>query len=124
MKLNDSYLNFSGQQIKLSHELSSNKNACDCKTKSVQILTPSQEKDESELWKCDESEKSLKCAKCQKSLEEGVNCCECNADITWTDDADPATVGHLFSNHCRLLQNANNSDNLSIYSVHMEKDFR
>lgn len=124
-----------GQQLKLESTASQQllTNDCNCRTKSVQILTPSQEKDESELWQTTDNQYFDKensfntkyCAKCDKLVigphfqydVRNDYCCDCldNNDINFDTS---------YQNNSQYRQQTNGSDNLSLYSIHMEKDFR
>ncbi|CAG2113701.1 unnamed protein product, partial [Medioppia subpectinata] len=173
-----------GQQITLpfdSNDSTQQKllnNTCNCRTKSVQILTPSQEKDEQDLWpNADTDAKRLSgdhnesrdfytkyCAKCDKILtnigfdynnKHNMNktsdenkclsnkcyyCSDCDIYDNNTCATGAATAcngtggsasaaaaaadGHTCSQYQCHRHQYNNSDNLSQYSLHMEKDFR
>ena len=167
-----------GQQIRLPFESDTDSNttkekllkSCDCRTKSVQILTPSQEKDEQQLWPSSDARNrtatdldlnesfdnnkhrfcSKYCAKCDKLLTnlgfDYTNTCDKSeqafnednqrsAQYYYCDTCDNdgylsagQTGGHNCSHqyqcHQRKQSIVNNSDNLSLYSLHMEKDFR
>jgi len=138
-----------GQQIKLAVDSTSSQplstNACNCRTKSVQILTPSQEKDESDLWLSSENQQLNKdksfgtkyCAKCDKILigtdsqynntrdqnNYSTNYCS-DCDLDYNESNLNSSCGHNSRYHQQSVINNTTTDNLSLYSIHMEKDFR
>ncbi len=135
-----------GQQIRLPVDSTStssqqlSQNVCNCRTKSVQILTPSQEKDESELWQSSDNKDNKNnknnvnqsfstkyCAKCDKLLVGTDFQFNNSKDDNYCIDCDlenNTCFGHNSQYHQQNVITSNATDNLSLYSIHMAKDFR